>query len=86
MDGRLVAEDDERLTLATNPIDPDNRWTVRKRDISSKRVSDVSPMPAGLLDNFTKEEILDLIAFLTFGADGIAAQQKASDSRPARAP
>lgn len=72
MDGRFVAEDEERLTLANNPIDPDNRWTVRKRDITSKRASDVSPMPAGLLDNFSKAEILDLLAFLTFGADGAA--------------
>jgi putative heme-binding domain-containing protein len=86
MDGRLIAEDEERLTLATNPIDPDNRWTVRKRDIASKRVSDVSPMPSGLLDNFSKEEILDLLAFLTFGADGAAVQQKASESLPTREP
>ncbi len=86
MDGRLIAEDDERLTLANNPIDPDNRWTVRKRDIASKRVSDVSQMPAGLLDSFSKQEILDLLSFLTFGADGGAAQQKASESPPTREP
>jgi putative heme-binding domain-containing protein len=86
MDGRLIAEDDERLTLANNPIEPDNRWTVRKRDIASKRVSDVSPMPGGLLDSFSKQEILDLLAFLTFGADGAATQQKASESPPTRAP
>ena len=86
MDGRLIAEDDERLTLANNPIEPDHRWTVRKRDIASKRVSDVSPMPGGLLDNFSKQEILDLLAFLTFGADGAAAPQKASEPPPTRAP
>src|SRR6185503_5899579 len=74
VDGRLVAEDDERLTLANNPIDPDNRWSVRKRDIVSKRVSEVSPMPGGLLDSFTKDEILDLLAFVTFGADGARTQ------------
>ena len=74
VDGRLVAEDDERLTLANNPIDPDNRWSVRKRDIVSKRVSEVSPMPGGLLDSFAKDEILDLLAFITFGADGARTQ------------
>ena len=86
MDGRLIGEDDERLMLANNPIDPDNRWTVRKRDITSKRVSDVSPMPGGLLDSFSKDEILDLLAFLTFGAAGTAAQQKALESPQKREP
>ncbi len=67
MDGRLIAEDADTLTLATNPIDTDNRSHVRKRDIASQRVSDISPMPAGLLDYFTRDEILDLLAWLEFG-------------------
>lgn len=68
MDGRLLAENDQSLTLANNPIDADHRWTVRKREIASQRVSELSPMPAGLLDSLTHEEILDLLAFLEFGA------------------
>ena len=66
-EGRLIAEDGETLTLATNPIDIDNRSTVRKRDIASQRISDLSPMPAGLLNHFTRDEILDLLAYLEFG-------------------
>ena len=42
------------------------RWRVRKTDIASQRISELSSMPSGLLDAFQREEILDLLAFLEF--------------------
>ena len=67
MVGRILGEDDGSVTLAVNPTDPDNRWRVRRADIATQAVSDVSPMPAGLLDTLTRDEILDLLAWLEFG-------------------
>ena len=76
MDGRFISEDDQNLTLATNPVDPDRRSTVRKSEVVSRHDSSVSPMPPALLNNFTRDEILDLIAWLEFGAAGPPAQGK----------
>ena len=68
-DGRIVGEDAKSISLAINPVDPDQRRRLAKADISGQRVSDVSPMPAGLLNTLTREEILDLITWIESGGD-----------------
>jgi putative heme-binding domain-containing protein len=73
LDGRVVAEDPDTVTVVINPIDPDQQRRVRKAEIIDRRVSDVSPMPVGLVNGFSKEEILELLAFLESG--GIATRQ-----------
>jgi putative heme-binding domain-containing protein len=64
LDGRIAAEDPETVTVVINPVDPDQQRRVRKSEIIERRASDVSPMPAGLVNGFTKEEILELVGFL----------------------
>jgi putative heme-binding domain-containing protein len=66
-EGRFIAEDDTGITLATNPTEPNERWRVRKTDIATQQISELSSMPSGLLDAFERDEILDLLAFLEFG-------------------
>jgi putative heme-binding domain-containing protein len=66
-EGRFIAEDDAAITLATNPTEPAERWRVRKSDIASQQISELSSMPSGLLDAFDRDEILDLLSFLEFG-------------------
>ncbi len=66
-DGRIVGEDAKSLTLAINPVDPDQRRKLTKADIAAQRVSEVSPMSGGLLDTLTREEILDLLAWIEVG-------------------
>jgi len=66
-EGRFIAEDDGAITLATNPTEPNERWRVRKTDVASRQISELSSMPSGLLDAFEREEILDLLAFLESG-------------------
>jgi len=63
-DGRVVVEDGNRVTLATNPADPDHQERVAKQEIVSRRVSDVSAMPEGLLNTLNREEILDLLGWI----------------------
>ncbi len=68
--GRLVRRGDYRkpvLRLAPNPLDADRVVEVPKKRIRSHRRLPVSPMPEGLLDTLTKEEILDLLAYLEAG-------------------
>ena len=67
-DGRVVSEDAKGVVLAINPVDPDQRRRIAKADIASQHVSTTSPMPASLLNTLTREEILDLLAWLESGA------------------
>jgi hypothetical protein len=53
--------------VATNLLTPNSLTTLRKTDVEEKSASKVSPMPKGLVDVLTKEEILDLHAFVEAG-------------------
>jgi putative heme-binding domain-containing protein len=65
LEGRIVGEDANMVLLATNPVDPvDARRRVAKADITSQKVSALSPMPTGLLNTLELDEILDLLAWL----------------------
>ena len=64
--GRLVQEDDQKLALLTDPIHP-NKLEIPKSDVVSRRASKISPMPDGLANVLTEDEIWDLIAYLESG-------------------
>ena len=64
--GRLVEENDDRVVLLVNPLTND-RTELRKRDMTKREPSKVSPMPEGLVNILTKEEILDLLAYIEAG-------------------
>jgi putative heme-binding domain-containing protein len=66
--GRITYEDDTKLQLATNPFTPDTT-EIPKTQIKSKSPAQLSMMPQSLVDNLTKEEILDLIAYLRSAGD-----------------
>jgi putative heme-binding domain-containing protein len=61
--GRIIDETDEKIVVQPNPLSPD-RIEIKKSDIAERRPSKVSPMPEGLLNQFNKDEILDLLAYL----------------------
>lgn len=68
--GRVVNEGDyrsEKLILAIDPLQPDKIVELDKKEISEHRTVPTSPMPNGLLDTFTREEIRDLLAYLERG-------------------
>ncbi|MBW3542874.1 MAG: c-type cytochrome [Planctomycetes bacterium] len=70
--GHVISEGDFRsaeLSVVTDPLRPDKLTTIRKSDIELHRPSPVSPMPAGLLNSLTREEILDLLAWLLSEGD-----------------
>ena len=73
--GRVVEENDKKLVVVVNPLNP-RRVEVLKSDIQSREASKISPMPEGLVNNFTQDEILDLIAYLESGGKPDAAAFK----------
>lgn len=61
--GRITEETPDKVVVRPNPLEPET-VTIKKSEIESRKLSKVSPMPAGLLNTFTQEEILDLMAYL----------------------
>ena len=64
--GRIIEETDQRLVVITDPI-KSTKVEVRKSDVTVRRLSKISPMPEGLVNFMTKDQILDLIAYLQSG-------------------
>ena len=64
--GRIIGDDFRQslLTLAQNPFDPGERRQIAKGVISKSEAMPVSPMPTGLLDTLTREDVFDLMAWL----------------------
>jgi putative heme-binding domain-containing protein len=61
VEGRIVAQDEQSITLLSSD---GARHALQRNDIRQIEPSSVSPMPEGLLDALTLEEIKDLFAFL----------------------
>jgi putative heme-binding domain-containing protein len=60
--GSLESEDDERVVLKPNPLAPET-VEVGKAMIKQRTISEISPMPVGLLNSLKAEQILDLLAW-----------------------
>ncbi len=61
--GRIANENDDQIFIRPKPLEPET-VTIEKSEIESRKLSKISPMPDGLLNTFTKDEILDLLAYL----------------------
>lgn len=71
--GRVVNLNAERLMVSENMLDPGKLTSVDRQEIEETFVSKTSMMPTGLLNNLTRDEILDLVAYLQSGGDPDAA-------------
>ena len=62
--GRVANMVDQRYMVMEDMIRPGQLTTIHSTDIEAMRPSKISMMPTGLVDSLTREEILDLLAFL----------------------
>ena len=69
--GVVREEDEETLRLAPNLLAPDDLIEVAKADVVERREATLSAMPSGTASTLTKEELLDLLAFLEAGGLGL---------------
>ena len=74
--GVIAKEDKKTFHVRTNLLTPDRITQIRKRDIEERIVSKISAMPNGLLNVLTREEILNLLAFLESGGFKLPAHIK----------
>jgi putative heme-binding domain-containing protein len=73
-DGRLVTGRIANLAggtymIQTNMLDPGNFTNLNSADIEDRKPSTVSMMPKGLLDTMSKDDVLDLLAYLRAASD-----------------
>ncbi len=67
--GMIVKREGDTVHLAENLQEPTKTVPIKKSDISRITPSDVSPMPTGLLVTLSRDEILDLLAYLVSRGD-----------------
>ena len=62
--GRVVNLSGNQYMVQPDMIQPNKLVRIKVEEIEDMKPASVSVMPAGLLDNLTRDEILDLIAYL----------------------
>jgi putative heme-binding domain-containing protein len=65
--GRLISQDDEKYTVSQNPFAPQILREIPKKDVDRTKVSDISIMMPGMINNLNSDELRDLMAFLMSG-------------------
>jgi putative heme-binding domain-containing protein len=61
--GRIVDETDEKIAVQPNLLSSE-RVIVNKQDVKDRVPSKISPMPEGLANLLTADEIFDLLAYI----------------------
>jgi putative heme-binding domain-containing protein len=67
--GMIVKEGGGVIEVIENPLASTKPLVLKTGDVDQKTASKVSMMPKGLLDKLTREEILDLMAYVMSGAN-----------------
>ena len=67
--GRIVSENDEQISVLTDPEDSTKIVDIRKDDIDEILASKTSIMPGNLLKPLNQDEVLDLLAYLLSRGD-----------------
>ena len=62
--GMVTEEDQSVVKVVIDPLAKDAATVIPREEIEERIQSEVSMMPAGLLDKLSREEILDLVAYV----------------------
>ena len=62
--GRVVGEEDGKLTVITDPENATKIARIAKGDVDQIEASKISLMPKGLLNVLSEDEVLDLLAYM----------------------
>jgi putative heme-binding domain-containing protein len=67
--GSVVDTANGKIVVAPVMLNPQVTVEIAAGDVKSEAPSPVSPMPAGLIDDFSREQVVALLAFLDAGGD-----------------
>lgn len=65
--GFVIKETPKEYHVARNLLAPNQVTVIKKNDVDDKLISKVSAMPQGMVNVLTRDEIIDLLAFLETG-------------------
>jgi putative heme-binding domain-containing protein len=65
--GVIVKEEPAEFHVMTNLLTPEAITRITKSDIDQRVASKISPMPPGMANVLTKQEVVDLISYLEAG-------------------
>jgi putative heme-binding domain-containing protein len=80
--GQIVEENNDHLILVTDPLQG-TRKQIGQTGVAVKKLSPISSMPANLIDVLTKDEVLDLLAYIESAGNKSAPQFTATPAAPA---
>lgn len=69
VNGRIVSENEEQISVLTDPEDSTKIVDIPREDIDEILPSKTSIMPAELLNQLNEDEVLDLLAYLLSRGD-----------------
>ena len=67
--GSVIDAADKKIVIAPVMMNPQATVEIAAADVKSEAPSPVSPMPAGLLNELTREQVVELMAYLESGGD-----------------
>jgi putative heme-binding domain-containing protein len=67
--GKLINEDREKYYISQNPFDPQTIREIPKKEVTDKKLSEISVMMPGLINRLNEEELKDLMAYLISGGN-----------------
>ncbi len=67
--GKLTNEDEQKYYVSQNPFAPNVLREIPKKEVTNKKLSDISVMMPGLINRLNEEELKDLMAYLISGGN-----------------
>ncbi len=67
--GMIMEENDDVVKIVIDPLAKDQLTVIKKDEIDGRKKSNLSQMPEGMLDKLSREEIIDLIAYVLSNAN-----------------
>ena len=67
--GLVIEESGDIIKVVENPLISTNPILIKRNEVAERTRSKVSIMPKGLLEKLTRDEILDLVAYLASRGD-----------------
>jgi mono/diheme cytochrome c family protein len=65
----IMEETDDVVKIVVDPLAKDQITVINQDEIDARKRAKQSQMPAGMMDKLSREEIIDLIAYVLSNAD-----------------
>ena len=67
--GMVMEENDDVVKIVVDPLAKDELTIIKQDEIDARKKSNLSQMPEGMIDKLSREEIIDLVAYIISNAN-----------------